>query len=257
MGTAAASGSFDRVRQRAQNAHQELSKDEFEDAVRSICHLPRDAPLPDHLLDRHWSYLGVDKDGTIDFEKFLVWSTRTAYTEEILVPDLKERRIRQIAKEHGLYLPDVERIKSIFDKYDGDKNGTIEWLEFKKMFDASVQWHEFVVQLAKGIERTGKLTDAVLRREFCQIDKDMNGSLDIDELSQVFKNLNISIDEPTLKKLLMVADADGSMALEWAEFKRMFDVVKAVSAEGAVEYGHSKKSNALKDKFEKKINMHT
>eukprot|EP00931_Biecheleriopsis_adriatica_P073913 TRINITY_DN48111_c0_g1_i1.p1 TRINITY_DN48111_c0_g1~~TRINITY_DN48111_c0_g1_i1.p1 ORF type:complete len:453 (-),score=97.25 TRINITY_DN48111_c0_g1_i1:27-1385(-) len=29
MGTAAASGSFDRVRQRAQNAHQELSKDEF------------------------------------------------------------------------------------------------------------------------------------------------------------------------------------------------------------------------------------
>merc|ERR1711920_754788 len=99
------------------------------------------------------------------------------------------------------------------------------------MLDSSLRWLEFVMKLAQHIQQSEAqncLTDAVLRREFCLIDKDMNGSLDLHELKEVFKTLEIPVDDSTLRKMLSVADADGNLQLEWAEFKRMPEVAQSV-----------------------------
>jgi len=141
---------------------------------------------------------------------------------------LDTKELMAVFTDMGITL-DEPKVKSLVMAADDDGNNMIEWHEFKRMFDVSIQWHEFIMKLGKSMQSVGPLTDNILRRQFVTIDKDNSGSLDIGELRLVFKNLNIDIDERTLNKLLLLADGDGSNAIEWPEFKRMFQVVNAVA----------------------------
>lgn len=132
--------------------------------------------------------------------------------------------MRNIFRSFGLEV-DPSRMAKIIAMFDDDGNGEVEFCEFKRLFDISVKWHEFVKMLSKSASKMGGLTDADLRREFLKIDKDRNGSIDLDELDDCFRSKGISLDRSDLTKVMMLADTDGSESVEWPEFRRMFHII--------------------------------
>jgi len=68
-------------------------------------------------------------------------------------------------------------------------------------------------------------TPEALRREFDAIDSDGNGSLDADELHDLFLRLGKDLKRGTIANLIRLADDDGNGTLEWEEFSQIFDVV--------------------------------
>lgn len=164
-------------------------------------------PLDDKSLRKVFTGLNSKKNGSLDVDDMM-----TMFEDmEIKLSKDKVQNFIKLADENG--------------------NGTIEWPEFKNMFDTSMKWHEFLVQLGKSLKNVGPLNDTVLRRHFCSIDKDNNGSLDREEMKVVFENLKIAIGERELDKLMIFADGDGSGVIEWPEFKKIFQLVRKVHEE--------------------------
>jgi len=117
----------------------EISWADFQSLVRKRGNLPADKAIPAHLLqgmaDRQpKSMMGEDgKDAFQDvgFEEYLRWTIQVAWSEEMLMPCPEERTIRQLARDQGMLLPDVERVKQLFDTFDTDGSGEIEEEEFR------------------------------------------------------------------------------------------------------------------------------
>lgn len=74
-----------------------------------------------------------DENGILDFETFLLWSMKTDFLEEMLVPDAQERRFRQIVREHCLNPSEIDNIRSAYDSFDINGNGLIDHEEFKSL----------------------------------------------------------------------------------------------------------------------------
>lgn len=122
------------------NHNGSLSLDEFTDAVRRYCSIKDGATVPTHLLDQAWfKVAGDDASGGVDFDRFLTWRNRVSSTEEMLVSDPQERFLRQLAREHGLAMTDVDDMKKLFDRFDSDKNGYICENEFRTMMAILMQ----------------------------------------------------------------------------------------------------------------------
>jgi len=147
-----------------------LSQKEFEKLVRHYCNLPEDGPIPDHLLNRHDHHHDIDHDGKVSFEEFVVWSIEVDFAEEVMVPDPKERHLRQLAREHDFLLTDVERIKGIFDSFDIDKSGEIDEEEFRKAL--------FVLLRAKN---ESDVSQKKLLRYWREADVDRSGEISFEE----------------------------------------------------------------------------
>lgn len=107
----------------------QICADEFQNAVRHFCNVPEDEPIPTHLLLPH-RRMDHDQSGGIDFEEFLLWTLTSAYTEEFMVSSPAERNTRRLARNWKVPLPEVEKLKSIFDSFDSDSNGEVEKNEF-------------------------------------------------------------------------------------------------------------------------------
>lgn len=110
-----------------------LCAEEFQKVVRVLTGIPDNEHLPTHLFSAAFAASDTDSDGSINFEEFLLWSNGVQYCEEMMVPDPEERLIRRIAREHGMDIVEVERIKGIFDRFDLDKSKAIEEQEFKDL----------------------------------------------------------------------------------------------------------------------------
>jgi len=119
--------------------------------------------------------------------------------------------------------------KTVFEKFDDDKNGSLSLKEFKRAV------HTFV----------GSVPDAELTALFKSADKDNNGSIDEAEFIEAFKVKVPSL--PDLKYLddFMACDADGSGELSGDEIAKFAakigksaDEVKKADADnnGAVSY---------------------
>ncbi len=61
-------------------------------------------------------------------------------------------------------------------------------------------------------------SEATMRRVFTMFDKDGNGSIDRDELKQVFEELGQFFPQEELQKMIDMADKDDSGSLEYEEF---------------------------------------
>ena len=57
-----------------------------------------------------------------------------------------------------------------------------------------------------------------MRRVFGMFDKDGNGSIDRDELRQVFEELGKVFPENEMQRMMAIADKDDSGSLEYEEF---------------------------------------
>lgn len=107
-----------------------LKPEELEQAMRRRCGLALGDPIPAPL--RAAALLSFEGQ-KVSFEEFLLWSQSTVFVEETLVPNPKERHLRQLARDHGCDFVMVETLMRLFRTFDTDNSGYIEWDEFRQV----------------------------------------------------------------------------------------------------------------------------
>jgi len=138
-----------------------LTYEVFRDYVRSRAGIPPDMPIPNHLLP-NGDPEAADRngDGAVTLDEFLEWSVSTQWSEEMLVPSAASRDLRQVAREQGLKLLDVEHIKKKFDEFDLDGSGEIDEVEFRAVLYKLIQAKEPSDVPLKMIKRYWREIDA-------------------------------------------------------------------------------------------------
>ena len=66
----------------------------------------------------------------------------------------------------------------------------------------------------------------MLRARFDEIDSSGDGSLDEEELLQVFEALGSPVTPNLIANLIRLADDDGNGTIEWPEFLKIFQVLE-------------------------------
>eukprot|EP00927_Polykrikos_kofoidii_P047667 TRINITY_DN41936_c0_g1_i1.p1 TRINITY_DN41936_c0_g1~~TRINITY_DN41936_c0_g1_i1.p1 ORF type:complete len:760 (+),score=159.20 TRINITY_DN41936_c0_g1_i1:154-2433(+) len=154
-----------------------ISLAEFMDLARHVCNVPPGEDPPSHLVQKYVS-ADSDKSGSVNFEEFLLWTVNTAYSEEVLVANPKERQLRRLARDYGVGLLDVERIKVVFDRFDEDKSNEIDEHEFKKVL--------FVLMHVKD---PSHVSPQKLQRYWREVDLDGSGSISFEEFMVWYYNM--------------------------------------------------------------------
>jgi Ca2+-binding EF-hand superfamily protein len=82
------------------------------------------------FLDQAMASADTDGSGDIDFGEFLYFYYKFSFSEEVLVGN-EERKVRMAARLHNIPYDEVGKYKYTFDRIDDDKNGYLEYDEFK------------------------------------------------------------------------------------------------------------------------------
>lgn len=141
-----------------------LSRAAFEAMLRQKCHLQPGDKIPANI-----DIASLRNENEVSFEEFVIWSMRTAYVEDLLVAP-EERHIRQVAREKGFLLPDVEKIRSVFERFDEDGSGCIDKEEFAH-----------VLRTLSNVKEPGDISEARMNRFWSEVDTDKSGSVDFEE----------------------------------------------------------------------------
>jgi len=97
------------------------------------------------------------------------------------VTDPKERQFRQLARDHGFCLPDVEKVKTVFDKFDQDGSGYIDEDEFRQA----------LIQLW-GVKDSSDLSKTKMRQYWVEVDADASGQIAFAEFVTWYLNVFMS-----------------------------------------------------------------
>merc|ERR1719161_1946761 len=101
------------------------------------------------------------------------------FIEDVMVEngDISEAdlKIREIARNLKIPLPDVEKVKKVFDKYDEDGSGQMEKEEFKLMMTDLI-----CVGKLKGLQ----VPNGLLEDQWLSVDHDGSGEVDFDEFCE-------------------------------------------------------------------------
>lgn len=164
----------------------------------------------------------------------------------------------------GLVLPDAaceatnaattsssSRYENLFSKLDRNQDGRVDISELqaglkdlgiplgddaeKKIFragdtnqDGQLDFEEFMRYL-KDHEKKMKLA-------FKSLDKNNDGKIEASEIVQSLKMLHIDISEKQAEKILQSIDADGTMSVDWNEWRDHFMFNPAADIQGIVRY---------------------
>lgn len=156
---------------RIQTSVGHISREDFLELIRKRCNIRDRDEIPIQLL----TCIPSDKV-RIDFEDFVKWSILTAWCEETLMPDPDGRHIRKLAREQKMLLPDVERIKRLFDEFDTDGSGEIEEEEFRHILYRMLR-----------VKNTTDIPLKRLQRYWREVDLDGSGNVGFDEFLIWFK----------------------------------------------------------------------
>jgi len=144
-----------------------LTHEELEQAMRRRCGLAVGAPIPAPL--RAAALLSFEGH-KVSFEEFLLWSQSTVFVEETLVPNPKERHLRQLARDHKCDFVMVETLMRLFRSFDTNNSGYIEWDEFRQV----------VCSMLKVKESTD-ISEARLLRYWKEADQSKTGRLNFEQ----------------------------------------------------------------------------
>jgi len=161
------------------NGNGLLSPDEFETVVRNVCSLSEEETLPAHLFQEQWKQLDSKNRGVVGFEEFLIWSVKNAFAEEVVVGNERERENRGLARALGFCLLDIERIRRIFEQFDGDGSGCVDKDEFKSLLCHVMK-----------VKHKADIPDITLSRYFREVDVDGSGDIDFEEFTRWYINVH-------------------------------------------------------------------
>ena len=81
-----------------------------------------------------WALKAADRDSgtSMNVQEFAIWYSSFCFAEEVTVkPEVRETR--ELARQMGLEISQIEQFKVAFDRYDEDGSGEIEFEEFSNM----------------------------------------------------------------------------------------------------------------------------
>jgi len=157
-----------------------LEQDQAEQVVLRIMsrlgQLEVDAPVRhDALAEKHlhvlqsWDRFAEDIDDDIDFKNFLTWFSSIGFMEGLLI-DSDESKLRRLARDSGVDMNFVDKVKAWFDACDADGNGEVDFDEFAQIFPKALQ-----------VPEGQKVPEARVRYFWSQVDEDCNGLVDFEE----------------------------------------------------------------------------
>merc|ERR1719171_2622198 len=104
-------------------------------------------------------------------------------------------------------------------------------LDGNSKLEFGAQWQTILAELGAVMNSAGsEFSEEKLRREFEAMDSSGDGSLDADELHEVFRRLGKDLKRGTIANLIRLADDDGNGTIEWPEFARIFRVLDVCGA---------------------------
>nr|XP_019527268.1 calcium-binding mitochondrial carrier protein SCaMC-2 isoform X4 [Aedes albopictus] len=133
---------------------------------------------------------------------------------------------------HELPQADEERLEKIFKKLDRDGNGRIDIHDLSAALKEFGLSHQYAERFLKQSDQTQSgdvgLAEFIhyvreheknLRLQFTHLDKNKDGKVDLDELILAFKELGVEIDNQEAAKLLKRMDKDGSLNIDYDEWR--------------------------------------
>lgn len=142
-----------------------LSEFEFEAEMRARCCLSASEAVPKHVIDSAWACADVDHNHSVCFEEFLTWSHKSFFILEIAV-EPAERQVRSLAKDSGFDLPEVDRMKRVFDSCDRNNSGVIEKEEFRHL-----------LLTLMNVKDDSDVSNNRFERYWCEIDEERSGHI--------------------------------------------------------------------------------
>lgn len=146
-----------------------LSADEFERAVRKSCKITEDEPLPQNLALKY-SQMDADGNRVVDFKEYVRWSQGASWSEQLLVRDERDREARKLARQHGIHLLDVERLRRVFDRHSSQTDRVITQDRFGH-----------VIRSILKVTDPSDVPSSRLERYWREIDLDASGTVDFEE----------------------------------------------------------------------------
>ncbi|EYU37682.1 hypothetical protein ABFS82_02G034100 [Erythranthe guttata] len=140
-----------------------------------------------------------------------------------------------------MYLPNIEELKQVFNKFDSNKDGKISPEEYKAVLkalgkgnlltkevqnifevadldgDGFIDFNEFVEVQRKG----GGVKAADLQRAFQAFDKDNDGKITVEEVHELLKKLGERCSLRDCQKMVRAVDANGDGVIDSDEFITM------------------------------------
>lgn len=103
-------------------------------------------------------------------------------------------------------------------------------LNANSKMEFGIQWQDVLQTLQVGVPRDAIGNEDKLRMRFDEIDTSGDGSLDEEELVQVFEGLGTKVDPIVVANLMHLADEDGSGTIDWEEFRSIFKVLEKMQS---------------------------
>jgi len=107
-------------------------------------------------------------------------------------------------------------------------------LNGNEKLEFGIQWQEVLGELGATMAsaQSGPVDEVELKKRFDDIDTSGDGSLDPEELLEVFVSMGATQVSPTLvANLVRLADTDGNGTIEWDEFLSIFQVLAKLQAQ--------------------------
>jgi len=118
-----------------------------------------------HEVDRNYS-------GKVDFDEFAIWYSSWGFQQELLLSPTKIRT-RDLARRYDLSIAEVDSAHTMFESFDENGSGEIEFNEFEKLLYK-------LIKVPEGEELPARRVQHFWR----EIDRDQSGSVDFAEFLQ-------------------------------------------------------------------------
>jgi len=123
-------------------------------------------------IEVSWREADRNYRGKVDFDEFAIWYSSWGFAQELLLSPTKIRT-RDLTRKYGLSIAEVDTVHSMFEFFDEDGSGEIEFDEFEKL----------LYKLMK-VPKHAELPASRLQHFWKQIDIDGSGSVCFEEFLQ-------------------------------------------------------------------------
>jgi Ca2+-binding EF-hand superfamily protein len=168
-----------------------LTRDAFVQVLMAISGSEKPQDLPKELIYSTFAEADRDNSDDIEFSEFATWYYKHGFSEELLLTP-EQREIRDVARRFDIAdTSEIERMKGVFDEFDLDRSGTVDFEEFEKLL------HK-LLKVPAHLE----LPTARVKQFWCETDLDDSGSINFEEFLVFYA------------KVFNKADGEGSSPLD-------------------------------------------